>query len=346
MGHGQIMATDGSGGMYPTNTTLRRVGWGLSIAEHEGQPIGWARGGIAGEQTVPRAELAAVLSGIQQTTGDLTIWSDSAYVVLGASQGWGLRMKSNQDLWGAVRDRLASRPGTVQVLKVKGHATPADVKKGLATARQAFLNDCADIQAGLGASSAQLPPNTALAVLDLMAKATQVHKRIAEVAQVLFELKRKEFVRPARPPGPLRTLPRWEQVFLARAAASEHKVIRHGPRRAQARCTICSKGGKVRAASRWLLTKCNVQLHEGVDGQPLHPSHAMAHHRGVRICQVCGFYSVKRVVKLLQPCSGQSLGLQKADLERWSKGLPPKAVQFWPLGLALGDAQVAAAAAG
>ena len=62
---GDIMATDGSGGMYPTNTTLRRVGWGLSIAKSEGQPIGWARGGIAGEQTVPRAELAAVLAGVQ-----------------------------------------------------------------------------------------------------------------------------------------------------------------------------------------------------------------------------------------------------------------------------------------
>jgi ribonuclease HI len=338
MGPGQIMATDGSGGMYPTNTTLRRVGWGLSIAGHEGPPIGWARGGIAGEQTVPRAELAAVLSGIQQTIGDLTIWSGSAYVVLGSAQGWGLRMKNNQDLWGAVRDRLASRPGTVQVLKVKGHATSADVKKGLATARQAFLNDCADTQAGLGAVSAQLPPDTALAVLALMAKATQVHKRIAEVAQVLFELKRKEFVKPARPPGPLRTLPRWEQVFLARAAASEHQVIRQGPSRGLARCTICSKGGKVRAASRWLLTKCKVQLHEGVDGQPLHSSHAMAQRQGVRMCQVCGFYSVKRVVKLLLPCSGHALGLQKADLERWSKGLPPKAVQFWPLGPGLGPA--------
>jgi hypothetical protein len=255
-------------------------------------------------------------------------------------------MKNNQDLWGAVRDRLASRPGTVQVLKVKGHATPADVKKGLATARQAFLNDCADIQAGLGASNAQLPPNVALAVLELMAKATGVHKRLAEVAQVLFELKRKEFVKPDRPPGPLRILPRWEQVFLARAAASDHQVIRHGPRRGQARCTLCSKGGKIRAASRWLLTKCNVQLHQGVDGQALHPSHAMAHHRGVRICLICGCYSVKRVVKLAQPCSGQSLGLQKADLERWSKGLPPKALPSWPLGVAAEGAPVAAGAAG
>ena len=85
-------------------------------------------------------------------------------------------MTNNQDLWGAVRDRLGSRPGPVQVLKVKGHATQADVKKGLAAARQAFLDDCADIQAGLGASNAQLPPNIASAVSELMGKARQVDR--------------------------------------------------------------------------------------------------------------------------------------------------------------------------
>jgi ribonuclease HI len=168
MKEGDIMATDGSGGCYPTNTTLRRVGWGLSLARREGEPIGWARGGIAGEQTVPRAELAAVPAGVQQTSGPLTTWSDSAYVVLGASKGWGIKMTNNQDLWGAVRERLASRPGIVQVIKVKGHATPLDVKQGLSTARQVFMNDCADTQAGLGASRAQLPPNVAKSIEELI----------------------------------------------------------------------------------------------------------------------------------------------------------------------------------
>jgi ribonuclease HI len=331
MDEGDIMATDGSGGCYPTNTTLRRVGWGLSVAKSEGEPIGWARGGIAGEQTVPRAELAAVLAGVQQTSGPLTIWSDSAYVVLGASKGWGIKMTNNQDLWGAVRERLANRPGIVQIIKVKGHATPLDVKKGLSTARQAFMNDCADTQAGLGASKAQLPPNVAKSVEALMAMATKVHKRLAEVAQTRFGEKRKEFVKPPRPNGPTKTVPRWEQVFLSRASTSEHKVFRYGPHRSEARCSICSKGGKVRSAGKWLLTKCTTRLHEGVDGQALHASHSMAHRQGVRICQVCGCYSVKRVVKLLKPCEGQAAGIQKADLERWSKGLPPKRVGSWPL---------------
>ena len=47
------------------------------------------------------------------------------------------------------------------------------------------MNECADIQAGLGAKQAQLPPNIASAVLELMDKATKVHKRLAEVAQDL-----------------------------------------------------------------------------------------------------------------------------------------------------------------
>jgi hypothetical protein len=192
------------------------------------------------------------------------------------------------------------------------------------------MNDCAVIQAWLGASRAQLPPSVAKSIEDLMAKATKVHKRLVEVAQIRFEEKRKDFIKPPRPVPP-RVTPRWEQVFLARAAASEHKVLRYGPHKAEAKCTICSKGGKVRAASKWLLTKCTTKLHEGVDGQSLHISHSMANRQGVRMCQVCGCYSVKRVVKLLQPCSGQATGIQKADLERWSKGLPPKQVGKWPL---------------
>ena len=57
------------------------------------------------------------------------------------------------------------------------------------------MNDCADIQAGTGASKAQLPPNVAQAVEALAALATKVHKRLAEIAQVRFDEKRKEFVR-------------------------------------------------------------------------------------------------------------------------------------------------------
>jgi hypothetical protein len=126
--------------------------------------------------------------------------------------------------------------------------------------------------------------------------ATKVHKRLVEVAKTRFGEKRQEFVRPPRSNGPTRTVPRWEQVFLSRAATSEHKVFRYGPHRSEAKGSTCSKGGKVRSASKWLLTKCTTKLHEGVDGQALHASHSMAHRQGVRMCQVCGCYSVKTVV--------------------------------------------------
>ena len=163
-----------------------------------------------------------------------------------------------------------------------------------------------------------------------MKKATKVHHRLLAIAHIRFEEKRLEFVRPpANAPNVKR--PRWEQVFISRATASEHQVLRFGPCGSKARCSICSKGGKVRAASKWLLTKCNTQLQEGVDGQRLRLSHPMAYRQGVRMCQACGHYSVKRVVKLLLPCSGQATGVQKADLERWGKGLPPKQVGQWPL---------------
>ena len=128
------------------------------------------KGSIGGEQTVPRAELAAVLSGIQHTTGDLTIWSDSAYVVGGSIKGWGNRMPNNQDLWGEIRETLKHRQGSVQVRKVKGHSTSEDIQAGLSTVRKAYLNDCADTQAGEGASRAQLPPSVTQKVEALAVK--------------------------------------------------------------------------------------------------------------------------------------------------------------------------------
>jgi hypothetical protein len=239
-------------------------------------------------------------------------------------------MTNNQDLWGEVRESLKRRAGTVKVLKVKGHSTALDIQKGLSTVRKAFMNDCADAQAGEGAARAQLPPSVTLEVEALMEKATKVHRRLLTVAQIRFGENRHEFVR-TPPQAPKATRPRWEKVFLTRAAESDHQVVRFGPRGSKAKCSICSKGGKVRVASRWLLTKCTVGLHEGVDGQQLHSSHHMAIRQGVRMCLTCGFYSVKRVVKLLSPCPGQATGVQKADLERWERGLPPKQVSTWPL---------------
>ena len=40
MHEGDIMATDGSGGRYPTNTTLRRVGWG-ALHSQKRRPAHW-----------------------------------------------------------------------------------------------------------------------------------------------------------------------------------------------------------------------------------------------------------------------------------------------------------------
>jgi hypothetical protein len=181
--------------------------------------------------------LAAVLSGIQHTTGDLTIWSDSAYVVLGAAKGWGKFMTNNQDLWGEVRESLSTREGSVTVIKVKGHATKTDVLAGRSTDRKAYMNDKADEQAGQGADRAQLPPSVTEAIQLIMTNTKMVQRRLTLIARIKFGEKRKEFVRPAKEPR-CKAVPRWEQVFLARAAASDHRVLRFGPGQGQAKCII------------------------------------------------------------------------------------------------------------
>ena len=73
--------------------------------------------------------------------------------------------------------------------------------------------------------------------------------------------------------------------------------------------------------------------------QPLHPSHDLGQHRGVRWCWICGAYSTNlRARKLLERCSNLPSKYGRRVLERVSEWppTPPPGVQ-WPLQLAVGD---------
>ena len=61
------------------------------------ETVRW-KGSIGGPQTVPRAELAAVVELLDRTDGDVTILSDSAYVVGYCRKGFGRTARSNRDL--------------------------------------------------------------------------------------------------------------------------------------------------------------------------------------------------------------------------------------------------------
>eukprot|EP00756_Hemistasia_phaeocysticola_P005205 Hpha_TRINITY_DN13218_c0_g3::TRINITY_DN13218_c0_g3_i1::g.154947::m.154947/K03469/rnhA, RNASEH1; ribonuclease HI len=111
-----------------------------------------------GARTAQRAELAAFLRVIVLVDGPVEVRTDSSYVVEGVrtlrfgweQRGWFqrpamARWVPNADLWFAVHTCLAFRaPGTVKVVKVKGHATEAMVDAGEVDAVDVWGNAGAD----------------------------------------------------------------------------------------------------------------------------------------------------------------------------------------------------------
>eukprot|EP00973_Karenia_brevis_P006737 915281-Karenia_brevis.AAC.1 len=85
--------TDGSGGTHSGDPRLRRCGWAWVINSANGEmghaPVGYygEYGSLGGRQTVPRAELTAVMNALLaveqygQRDNIVTIWSDSRIVV-------------------------------------------------------------------------------------------------------------------------------------------------------------------------------------------------------------------------------------------------------------------------
>ena len=114
------------------------------------------------EQTNNRAELAAVLRVLRIENRPVEIRTDSAYVHDGIkkhrfawrARAWTTKRRKvrNADLWAAIDEILTSRPhGAVELVKVKGHATAEDVRRGRVALEDKQGNDEADTLAVAGA---------------------------------------------------------------------------------------------------------------------------------------------------------------------------------------------------
>ena len=104
---GASVYTDGSGGEDNAYPKLRRCAWGVAAVKAEiGKPTvflgGWGQELTGVQQTVPRAELTAVLSVALRTRGNAIVGSDSKYVVDGFRQGKHLDRNDGDNVHGPV----------------------------------------------------------------------------------------------------------------------------------------------------------------------------------------------------------------------------------------------------
>ena len=317
---GAIAATDGSGGQFPTDSLLRRVGFGIVIAapmDGSGDrddalsfaPTAKYIGGVDGPQTVPRAELAAVAELLQWTAGDILILSDSAYVVGHVQRGFGVRCSTNCDLWADIRRRLKERPGLVTIHKVKSHTSPEAVQQGVIKAADRHLNGIADTLAGIAARKAALPPGVVKDALEMRAELRLIQSRHLAVCGDLFASRRSAAEKLAARHDvhhePRRQKPPLHERLAAAAEKSAHEVrwLRWQQRVV---CTACKRRSRPEDGSKWLARPCPA---EGVGrsslGGRIHSTHRIFRAGEITACSRCVCYSVQRLSKLQHPCKGQ-----------------------------------------
>ena len=106
-----------------------------------------------------RAELWGVLQTLRHACPPITVWVDNSGVVDGFARGAAWCCDSSRpaaDLWRLIWCRHADLGGEdIEMRKVKGHATNADIDAGRSTPWQKAGNDHADHFAGRGSLLAE-----------------------------------------------------------------------------------------------------------------------------------------------------------------------------------------------
>ena len=109
----------------------------------------WAMGGLS--QTVPRAELTALIVLARKTSGNLEVFVDADYVVKGFAKGSHGLHNTNIDLWETLWMVVSDLVGSLTVVKTKAHANVGDLEAGKTDVVQLAANHYADAAANEGA---------------------------------------------------------------------------------------------------------------------------------------------------------------------------------------------------
>ena len=331
--------TDGSGGKNSSDPRLRRCGWAWVIPGPQG-PICGVSGNLTGEQTVPRAELKALIEFVLELEQvphitNVTIYSDCKMVVDLFAAGIDRCKQSKlwemwRDFWGPYQ-RLLPRMQSFRILKVKSHSDtmPADLK---------FGNDMADKYAGEAVR--EITSGDEARVLRLDRKTRLFQERMIQAIMLLPKCARH----PEEPAAePTNGAPR-----LRAARLLQHEVHRRGPYIECARCgqfwmskridilenlgpclghTIYGKPERDRP---WIIPTGHKPIRWGQ--QELHRSHNTKWIRGVMYCTNCGAYSTSGPIfkKLASVCKPNPTSVYAQQTRGLSHGKLRPGLKQWP----------------
>ena len=153
---GATIFSDGTLGKYSQTANLKHRGWGWCIIDDSGTVLLAEYGLLEGDvQTVPRAELRALLSIFDRTPADasINIRVDASYLLGIREDPQAKARADNGDMWSECWRLILQKRLRVNVVKIaRSHATPAMVEVGIITDHDRVGNDHADKFAEKGAA--------------------------------------------------------------------------------------------------------------------------------------------------------------------------------------------------
>lgn len=316
----------------------RRSGWAAVLVSSSGHVIE----GLYG--TCPdafpsslRAELWAVLQMLVIAIPPFTVWTDSAGVVDGWHRGrvWCCAScRPAADLWRKIWWRLDDMGcDGIDIRKVKGHATEADVEAGRSTPWERECNDHADhfAKRGVEVAEAQLPSDS------LRARYREARAWYSWLAELIGHwpadtqdrsTQRAEAARRPAPPN--------EGAVRNISSLQVHEALPHelGEVEGSLRCSKCGKGtclsqdwghikgfakGKCLGTTRQRVL--DAAARSRLDSTRDALGHVLYQSGNLTWCWKCGHWGVVRPRKLLESCCG--ISTQHSQLKRLKDGYHP-----------------------
>jgi len=248
-------------------------------------------GTVPGEdQTVPRAELLAILEALIEVPPSLpvTLFSDHLNWVRAFGVGkeefrrklHTSKQPAHADLWLDLWHLVRARLGPTVLGHVISHPEVGDVAAADHDLGAFVVNAAADAVAGLAAKDAELPSDAVIIAHEILTLAALVVDRISRVATMLFQSKPD----PDRVLVPARAAPRirFKDRLLAARRTTQHcfQVVDR-----VLRCRNCWGVSRAQKQIAWLCTPCPGINLGGPEGSP-HPTHVL---RGGRfLCSASG----------------------------------------------------------
>ena len=179
-----LFYSDGSGGSESSDPLLRRCGWSF-VGLVDGHMVLGKGGGLVGpKQTVPRAELYALLQIAKSRPAGTAchVGVDFKYLVDGVRSSRASHAAGeNGDLWDEYFSLVDSNNLSVQLFKVKSHLGYADIVLGKISTTDFLGNEGADAFAKRGAELWAVPDELKSEISSIRGKAWRVGMRMATV---------------------------------------------------------------------------------------------------------------------------------------------------------------------